>query len=324
MLNSYEKDKSLLNETLSEYKNTFSKQDQSINIEKLILLKKNALNLKSNINNIFKNDFLKIKEENIWFKKYLKEISILQTNILVRKDSKKFILKNTIYHDNKKFSLHPLQSAIYLLHSIFKDVLFNRLDSNLVVDEYENFDALLINKSHPSRDSVDTFKISENYLLRSHTTTCQSLFIKNNIDKHTPIKIFSIGRVFRRDYDKTHLPSFQQVDAFHIDKNISVLTMINFIKYLLSRFFERNIEIRIRNSFFPFTNPSFEIDIFFDNKWFEVLGCGLMHEKIIRNMNLDPAIYQGYALGMGIERLVMIKIHEEDIKKLHNSSSKDI
>lgn len=304
----------------------------------LINLKKCFYDLKDSLKLFFKDNFHKINHESDCLIDIIKYINTNINKDYAIKDRNKFSEADNYININNTciFQEHPLQKALFKIDRIFTDLSFNRLDSDVIVSEYENFDFLLIFDDHPARKDVDTFIINNDdddkkFILRSHATTCQSIFanyIKNDINNNNsinfPIKVFSIGRVFRRDNDKTHLPSFHQLDAFLIGKNISVKDLFFNVKYILNKFFNNNVEIRVRSSFFPFTNPSFEIDLSFNNKWIEVAGCGLIDKAIINSMGLNSNKYNGFAFGFGIERLIMCKNNIKDIKLLINTSIKDI
>jgi len=182
--------------------------------------------------------------------------------------------------------------------------------------EDHNFDALNIPSHHPARQSHDTFYVEgmENHLLRTHTSTIQIRTLRN---EKPPLRILAPGRVYRADYDATHLPMFHQIEGMVIDKDIHIghlkSCLIDFCRY----FFNANdLKVRFRPSFFPFTEPSFEMDIWGEGRWLEVLGCGMTHPNVLKNCGVDPDQYQGFAFGMGIERFAMIKHKIADIRDL--------
>ncbi|HIH2763219.1 MAG TPA: phenylalanine--tRNA ligase subunit alpha [Candidatus Azoamicus sp.] len=220
-------------------------------------------------------------------------------------------------------SEHIITKTIKEIEYFFLAYGFEVLNSKEIEKEYYNFDALNINKEHPSRSINETFYLKKNILLRTHTSNMQIHAMEK---KKIPIKAISYGKVFRRDSDASHTPMFHQMEGFIIDKNIS----INNLKFIISRFlnffFEKNMKINMRSSYFPFTEPSMEVDIecisCFGKKcnlckhtgWIEVLGCGMIHPKVLENCNINTQLYTGLAFGLGVERLSMIKYKISDIR----------
>lgn len=181
--------------------------------------------------------------------------------------------------------------------------------------EAHNFDALNIPAHHPARQSHDTFYISkeEKLLLRTHTSTIQSRTFK---EKSPPLRVLAPGRVYRADYDATHLPMFHQLEGFVVEEGINLRhlkgCLIDFCKYFFNK---DDLEVRFRPSFFPFTEPSFEMDIAREGGWLEVFGCGMIHPNVLKNGGIDPNIHQGFAFGLGIERFAMLKYGVRDIRE---------
>lgn len=223
---------------------------------------------------------------------------------------------------------HPISQAIRDIEFIFAQMGFSRAEGPEIEDDWHNFTALNIPESHPARQMHDTFYFegAENLLLRTHTTPVQ---IRHMQDKNPPARIISVGRVYRSDDDATHTPMFHQVDGFCIDKNINMAHMKYTIESFLQQFFQvESAPIRLRPSFFPFTEPSAEVDVRCDrsNKgsikigdgsdWLEILGCGMIHPNVLRSMGIDPDIYQGFAFGIGIERIAMLKYNIPDLRTL--------
>ncbi len=188
--------------------------------------------------------------------------------------------------------------------------------------EEHNFDALNIPSHHPARQSHDTFYINkaEKLLLRTHTSTVQIRTFKK---KSPPLRILAPGRVYRADYDATHLPMFHQIEGFVIEEGISVRhlkgCLIDFCKYFFNK---DDLVVRFRPSFFPFTEPSFEMDIWREGGWLEVLGCGMIHPNVLQNAGIDPKTHQGFAFGMGIDRFAMLKYGVEDIRNFISADVK--
>lgn len=181
-------------------------------------------------------------------------------------------------------------------------------------DEFHNFDALNMPSHHPARQSHDTFYVDqrEHFLLRTHTSTVQ---IHHFEKMSPPFRVLAEGRVYRADFDATHLPMFHQIEGFVVEEGIHLGHLKGTLTYFLKYFFgKEDLKTRFRPSFFPFTEPSFEIDIWGKNGWLEVLGCGMIHPNVFKNVGLDPKKHQGFAFGMGIDRLTMLKHGITDIR----------
>jgi len=223
---------------------------------------------------------------------------------------------------------HPTSQAIRDIEFIFSQMGFSRADGQEIEDDWHNFTALNIPESHPARQMHDTFYLegAEGLLLRTHTSSVQ---IRHMQGSTPPSRIISIGRVYRSDDDATHTPMFHQIEGLCIDKGINMAHMKYTLETFLQQFFQvENAPIRLRPSFFPFTEPSAEVDVRCDrsNKesikigegkdWLEIGGCGMVHPVVLRNMGIDPNEYQGFAFGMGIERMVMLKYNIPDLRTL--------
>lgn len=217
---------------------------------------------------------------------------------------------------------HPIIKTIIRLQGIFSSLGFTWMDGPDIEDDWHNFTALNIGEHHPARRMHDTFYLSDNelngskYLLRTHTSNVQ---IKCMSTRKPPFAIASVGMVYRADYDATHLPMFHQLEGLVLGTDITVANLKYTILSFLQRFFGRqSVNIRFRNSYFPFTEPSFEVDIMGPNNvWLEVLGCGMVHPKVLEMSGVDSK-YQGFALGMGVERLVMLEGGIPDIRLLYS------
>ncbi|MBK4764946.1 MAG: phenylalanine--tRNA ligase subunit alpha [Pantoea sp. Brub] len=210
-------------------------------------------------------------------------------------------------------SLHPITHTINRIKDFFNKLSFEVIYGLEIEDSYHNFDALNIPKYHPSRTSQDTFWFNDNILLRTQTSSVQIREMKH---KKPPIRIISPGKVYRNDYDREHTPMFHQVEGLMIDKNINFSNLKSIMYDFLNYFFGKDIKIRFRPSYFPFTEPSAEFDIMNDdnNHWIEVLGCGLVHPSILLQMKIDTNIYSGFAFGLGVERLAMLLYGISDIR----------
>ncbi|PPI86810.1 phenylalanine--tRNA ligase subunit alpha [Candidatus Pantoea edessiphila] len=208
--------------------------------------------------------------------------------------------------------LHPITTTMDRIEIFFNRLGFNIVNGFEIEDKYYNFDALNIPEHHPARTNNDTFWLDEINLLRTQTSGVQIRIMKQ---EKPPIRIISSGRVYRKDYDQSHTPMFHQVEGLLIDKNISFANLKKIIYDFLYKFFGNNVKIRFRPSYFPFTEPSAEFDIMNKhNKWLEVLGCGLVNPKILIDMNIDPDIYSGFAFGMGVERIAMLRYEIKDLR----------
>ncbi len=218
--------------------------------------------------------------------------------------------------------IHPISKIINEISTIFSCMGFRLADGPDIEDEFHVFDALNTPKYHPAREKSDTFYLDgvEKMVLRPHTTSVQIRVMEKNRD--FPIKIIAPGRVYRHDFDMTHTPMFHQVDGFYIDKNVNMGHLKFCLNHFLSKFFNSNeIKIRFRCSFFPFTEPSAEVDISYkDGNWMEVLGCGLIHPNVLQNVGINPKQYSGFAFGMGVERLAMLKYKISDLRDFYNNN----
>lgn len=215
------------------------------------------------------------------------------------------------YLDNG--GLHPISCTIHRINNFFTSIGFEIIDGIEIEDSYHNFDALNIPVGHPARNENDTFWFDTNRLLRTQTSSVQIRMMKEN---HPPIRMITSGRVYRRDCsDRTHTPMFHQMEGLFIDKTVSFANLRNIVNQFLQYFFEKKPTTRFRPSYFPFTQLSAEVDILNRNKkWLEVLGCGMVHKNVLHNVGIDSEIYSGFAFGIGIERLTMIRHSIGDLR----------
>lgn len=208
--------------------------------------------------------------------------------------------------------LHPITHTINYIKNFFLKLGFQSINSPEIEDEYHNFDALNIPKNHPARDAHDTFWFDSNRLLRTQTSSMQIRIM--NIKK-PPIRCIFPGKVYRNDYDVTHTPMFHQIEGLIIDKNISFSNLKWIIYNFLYNFFGKKISIKFRPSYFPFTVPSAEVDIItHTGKSLEILGCGMVHPKVLKNVNIDSNLYSGCAFGIGVERIAMLRYGIPDLR----------
>lgn len=210
---------------------------------------------------------------------------------------------------------HPLMQTMAEAISIFESMGFVVKRGPHIETPFYNFDALNVPQHHPARAEHDTFYIDDHRLLRTHTSNVE---IRTLEEQKPPFRIVSPGRVYRADHDRTHTPMFHQIEAMVVEKGITMGHLKFCIESFFLHFFEKPVSLRFRPSFFPFTEPSIEVDLSFSGKgeWLEVLGGGMTHPHVFRNCGLDPHTVQGFALGMGLERLTMIKYGIEDIRQL--------
>ena len=178
---------------------------------------------------------------------------------------------------------------------------------------------LNIKKSHPARQMHDTFYVeNKSYVLRTHTSPVQ---IRSMLESKPPLAFSSAGKVYRKDDDATHLPMFHQVEGIYVDKNVTFANLKDLIHRILHNLFGKDIEIRFRPSYFPFTEPSAEVDILSENgKWLEILGCGIVNPIVLDNCKIDSTLYSGLAFGLGVERIAMLKYGVNDIRDFYKSN----
>ncbi len=212
---------------------------------------------------------------------------------------------------------HPISLVLKRIADIFTRIGFLVTDGPEIETDYFNFEALNIPKNHPARAMQDTFYTAGGNVLRTHTSSMEIRYAQQN---KPPIQIISPGRVYRVEMDATHTPMFHQVEGLWIDQGITFSNLKATIEYFLQQFFkDDNLEVRFRASFFPFTEPSAEVDILLNGKWVEVLGCGMTNNKVLINMGIDPDKYSGFAFGLGVERLLMLRYQIDDIRLLYEN-----
>lgn len=208
--------------------------------------------------------------------------------------------------------LHPVSITIERVTSFFAELGFKVENGPEVETDYYNFDALNIPAHHPARADHDTFWFDVNRLLRTQTSGVQ---IRTMEKQQPPIRIMAPGRVYRNDYDQTHTPMFHQIELLFVDKKANFSELKGLLHDFLRNFFEEDLQVRFRPSYFPFTEPSAEVDVMGKNgKWLEVLGCGMVHPNVLRNVGIDPNEYSGFAVGMGVERLTMLRYNVTDLR----------
>jgi len=271
--------------------------------------------------NLLKNELQEL------ISKKTEEIQNQEINKKLKDDNIDVTLPGRTYFAGK---IHPVSQVIDEVTSIFSEIGFSVEEGPDVESEYYNFSALNTPENHPARDMHDTFYLdySKDLLLRTHTSPVQ---IRTMLKGKPPFKIIAPGRTYRHDSDQTHSPMFHQLEGLHIDKNINMGHLKGCLYYFVKKFFEVDkVKIRFRPSHFPFTEPSAEVDIGYKiqdgkikigegDKWLEILGCGMVHPNVLKNVKVNPKQYQGYAFGVGIDRLAMLKYEINDLRAFFES-----
>ena len=212
--------------------------------------------------------------------------------------------------DNRA-GLHPITLTLQRIESLFQQVGFDTLEGPEVEDDYHNFEALNIPEHHPARAMHDTFYFPDGRLLRTHTSSVQIRIMQND---EPPFRFIAPGRVYRCDSDMTHTPMFHQIEGLIVDEFVTFADLKGMLIDFLEIFFGKELDIRFRPSYFPFTEPSAEVDIMGERGWLEVLGCGMVHPNVLKNVGVDSEKYTGLAFGMGVERLAMLYYGIDDLR----------
>ena len=209
--------------------------------------------------------------------------------------------------------LHPVTRAMQRIEALFHAIGFEVADGPEIETDYYNFTALNQPENHPARSMHDTFYVDDGkHLLRTHTSPIQIRYMETH---RPPIKVIAPGRVYRVDSDATHAPMFHQIEGLWIDEHVSLADLKGVVADFLRNFFERDdLKVRFRPSFFPFTEPSAEIDMSFGGSWLEIGGCGMVHPNVLRNVNIEAEKYQGFAFGLGPDRLAMLRYGVNDLR----------
>ena len=211
-------------------------------------------------------------------------------------------------------TLHPVLQVCRELEDIFLGLGFQLLDGPWVEDDRHNFGALNIPPDHPARDMQDTFWLADGNLLRTHTSPVQIRALEAGAP---PIHAVAIGRIFRHEeLDATHENTFHQVEGLLVDRDVNVAHLLWVLRTVLRELFGREVDVRLRPAYFPFVEPGFEMDMRFRGKWMEILGCGLVHPRVIAAGGADPEVFSGFAFGMGVDRVAMLRHGIEDIRHL--------
>ena len=313
------------------------KLDSDLEFENVNLIKTKLFGKNGSISNSFKklgslpseerkkfaSDLNSIKEElQEKINSKLKEIEIKNINLKLKNEKVDVTLPERDINQGK---IHPVSQVIDEISAIFSEIGFNVEEGPDIENEYYNFTALNTPDNHPARDMHDTFYLDnkKKLLLRTHTSPVQ---VRTMLKGKPPFKIIAPGRTYRSDSDQTHSPMFHQVEGLHIDKDINMGHLKGCLNHFIKSFFEVDkIKMRFRPSHFPFTEPSAEVDIGYElkdgkivigegDKWLEILGCGMVHPNVLKNVKINPDKYQGYAFGIGIDRLGMLKYGINDLR----------
>ena len=331
-----------MNDLLKLEQEIFEKFSKLKNKESLELLRVETLGKKGSISLLFQELATIDKEKK---KEFASSLNILKSKVLEEID--KYNLKFEEEELRKKLEsqtiditlpvpkivqgkVHPVSQVIDELTCIFSELGFSVAEGPDVENEYNNFTALNTPPNHPARDMHDTFYLDEakELLLRTHTSPVQ---IRTMLSEKPPYKIIAPGRTYRCDSDQTHTPMFHQLEGLFVDTNVTMADLRGSLDYFLKKFFEVDkIKMRFRPSHFPFTEPSAEVDIGYEikngkitigqgDKWLEILGCGMVHPNVLKNAKVDSLKYQGYAFGVGIDRLAMLKYGINDLRSFFES-----
>lgn len=213
--------------------------------------------------------------------------------------------------------LHPVTRTLERIEHLFHSLGFAVSTGPEIEQDFYNFTALNIPENHPARAMHDTFYIDPEHVLRTHTSPVQVRYMENH---QPPLKIISPGRVYRVDSDATHSPMFHQVEGLWVDEQVSFANLKGVVQDFLQRFFEQDdLQVRFRPSFFPFTEPSAEIDMSWRGGWLEIGGCGMVHPNVLKHVNIDSEKYLGFAFGLGVERLAMLRYGVNDLRQFYES-----
>ena len=229
-------------------------------------------------------------------------------------------LDKLLFNDQSIGSFHPITSIVRDISLLLTNLGFSEASGPEIESERFNFDMLNIKESHPARQMHDTFYVNKRSgVLRTHTSPVQ---VRAMLENKPPFAFFSAGKVYRKDDDSTHLPMFHQIEGIYVNEKGSFAELKDLIYKIVFSLFGENIKLRFRQSFFPFTEPSAEVDILFEdeNIWLEILGCGIVNPRVLENCNFNPNKFQGLAFGLGIERIAMLKYGVKDIREFYKSN----
>ena len=249
---------------------------------------------------------------------YFEDQAQILTKKIEKQEIKAILDKETIdislpVDSEKLGNLHPITKTIDKICQYFLSRGYSIEDGPEIESEYFNFDALNIPKDHPARDMHDTFYVDAETLLRTHTSPVQ---IRSILKSKAPLKIICPGKVYRSDADQTHTPMFHQIEGLLIDEKVNFGNLKHELTDFLNYFFGKKLKVRFRPSYFPFTEPSAEVDIMDKKGWLEIMGCGMVHPNVLKEAGVDPKKYSGFAFGLGIERMTKLDYQMDDMRLL--------
>lgn len=222
--------------------------------------------------------------------------------------------------------MHPVSRTLERMIDIFGRLGYELADGPEIEDDWHNFEALNFPPHHPARAMHDTFYFADGRLLRTHTSGVQVRYMQDLLARGgtPPLRMIAAGKVYRSDSDQTHTPMFHQVEGLLVDERASFADLKGTLVEFVRAFFERDFQMRFRPSYFPFTEPSAEVDIAWQqadgsSRWLEVLGCGMVHPSVLRNVGIDPERYTGFAFGLGVERFAMLRYGVDDLRSFFDN-----
>ena len=333
------------NKLLNIKEQTLAKLNEIKNLDELESIRVKILGKKGELTLVLRGMGKLSKEERPVVGQYANEIRndienyiAIRKKELIEKMNKIKIEEEKIDVTAKKGSLkighrHPLNKTMEELENLFQTIGFSIIEGPEVETVANNFDLLNSPKNHPSRDLSDTFYINEDILLRTHTSTVQ---IRTMLNNKPPIRMVSAGRTFRfDDVDDTHSPMFHQIEGLVVDKNVTMSNLIHTLDVFIREFFGEDMKTRYRPHYFPFTEPSAEVDVScfachgegcpecnYTGWSMELLGCGMVHPNVLRNCGIDPEVYSGFAFGMGVDRITMVKHGIDNIRLLYDNDKR--
>ena len=228
--------------------------------------------------------------------------------------------------DGARGGVHPVSRTLERIVEIFGRLGYELADGPEIEDDWHNFEALNFPPHHPARAMHDTFYFPDGRLLRTHTSGVQVRYMQDLLESggRPPLRMIAAGKVYRSDSDQTHTPMFHQVEGLLVDEHASFADLKGTLVEFVRAFFERDFQMRFRPSYFPFTEPSAEVDIAWQQadgstRWLEVLGCGMVHPNVLRNVGIDPERYTGFAFGLGVERFAMLRYGVDDLRSFFDN-----
>jgi phenylalanyl-tRNA synthetase alpha chain len=228
--------------------------------------------------------------------------------------------------DAARGGVHPVSRTLERISEIFGRLGYESADGPEIEDDWHNFEALNFPPHHPARAMHDTFYFPDGRLLRTHTSGVQIRYMQDLLARggQPPLRMIAAGKVYRSDSDQTHTPMFHQVEGLLVDEHASFADLKGTLVEFVRAFFERDFEMRFRPSYFPFTEPSAEVDIAWQQadgstRWLEVLGCGMVHPNVLRSVGIDPEKYTGFAFGLGVERFAMLRYGVDDLRSFFDN-----